>query len=177
MNKEQKAESIAEIAALLEKASGLYLADFSGMTVEQANNLRREFHKIGAEYKVVKNTLARRAFDKIGGYEGVSQYLVGPTGIVAGYEDPIAPARTIKKFAEGAQKPSVKACIIERQIFDGSRLAEVAGLPTRLDLIAGIVGAIQSPIAGVIGAVSAMARDIVSLVDAIEKKKAGAPAA
>jgi large subunit ribosomal protein L10 len=177
MNKEQKAESIAEIAALLEKASGLYLADFSGMTVEQANNLRREFHRIGAEYKVVKNTLARRAFDRIGGYDEVSKYLVGPTGIVIGYDDPIAPARTIKKFTETTQKPSVKACIIEKQIFDGSRLAEVASLPTRLDLMAGIIGAIQSPMAGLAGVVSALARDIVTLVDAIEKKKAEASAA
>lgn len=177
MKKEEKTQSVSDIVAMLEKASSLYFTDFSGMTVEQANALRREFHSIGVQYKVVKNTLARRAFQQVGGYDDVQSYLIGPTGIVFGADDPIAPARLIKKFIDGNQKPSVRICVVEKKIFDGSRLPEVAALPTRNDLIAGIVGSIQSPIAGIAGVLGALARDLVYALDAIEKKKAESPSA
>ena len=177
MNKEQKAKTISEVVALMERASGLYLADFAGMNVEQANKLRSEFHKIGVDYRVVKNTLAERAFIDVGGFDDVSKYLIGPTGIVFGYDDPIAPARVIKKFIETNQKPTIKACIIEKKVFDGSRLAEVAGLPTRKDLIASMLGSIDAPISGIVGVLNALPRDLVTVIDAIEKKKAESQAA
>lgn len=172
MNKEEKAKAIDEVVELLSNASGMYLADFSGMTVEQANALRSEFFQSNVKYKVVKNTLAKRAFDMIGGYDGVPDYLVGPTGIVVGYDDPIAPARTLKKFIETHKKPLVKACVIEKKVFDGARLNEVAALPTRLELISQMLGSLEAPISGIVGSLGALQRDIVQLIDAIEKKKA-----
>ncbi len=172
MNKEQKEKSISEIAEKLSRVAGLYLADFAGMTVDQANKLRSEFHKISVEYKVVKNTLAQRAFDRVGGYEDISKYLEGPTGIVFGYDDPIAPARVIKKFVDTHKRPMIKACVIEKKIFDGSRLEELSKMPTRTDLIASMVGSLHAPITGIVHVLAAIPRDIVNVIDAIEKKKA-----
>lgn len=175
MNKEEKTKTISDVVELLSDASGLYLTDFAGMTVEQANKLRSEFNKLGVKYRVVKNTLAERAFDEVGGYQDMSKYLVGPTGIVFGYDDPIAPARVMKKFIESNKKPTVKACAIEKKVFDGSRFAEVAALATRTELIAGMLGSIQAPISGIVGVLGALSRDIVNLIDAIGKKKTEAP--
>jgi large subunit ribosomal protein L10 len=124
------------------------------------------------DYRVVKNTLVRKALERVAGYDKVYDKLVGPTALALGYDDPVAPAKIIKKFRDKYQKLKVKACVLEMQVFDGTHLDEIAKLPTRNDLIAGILAGIQSPIAGVVGAVAALPRDIVTLIDAIEKKKA-----
>ena len=119
----------------LSRANGLYLVNFSGMTVLQANNLRREFFKLEADYIVIKNTLLKRALQEVGGYDDMFPYLVHQTGLVVSYNDPVAPARILEKFnKDNAQKPAVKVCVIEKQVFDGSRLSEIAALPSRNDL-------------------------------------------
>ncbi|MBL0177332.1 MAG: 50S ribosomal protein L10 [Ignavibacteria bacterium] len=175
MTKEKKAEIIQDAVSRISRASGLYLANFSGMTVEQASNLRREFFKLEVDYVVIKNTLLKRALDEVGGYEGVSPYLVNQTGLVIAYGDPIAPARTLEKFnKDNQQKPAVKVCVIEKQVFDGARLSEIASLPSRLDLIAGIMGTLEAPAQGIVGAINAVISGIVYAIDAIEKKKAEA---
>jgi len=175
VTKEQKAEVIKDAVALVSEASGLYLLSFSGLTVEQANNLRSEFFKIGVDYKVIKNTLLKRALDEVGGYDAVYPYLVDQTGLVVAYTDPIQPARVLEKFIkDNKDKPQVKACVIEKQVFDGSKLAEVAALPTREDIIASILGSINAPIQGIVGTIHQVMAEIVYAVDAIEKKKAEA---
>jgi large subunit ribosomal protein L10 len=175
MVREQKAEIIHDAASRLARCSGLYLLNFSGMTVEQANNLRREFFKIGVDYKVIKNTLLKRALEETGGFEGVYPYLVEQTGVVFTYDDPVMPARVLEKFIkDNKEKPAVKAVVIDRSVFDGARLAEIAALPTHKDLIAGILGAINGPAQGIVGSIHAVIQGLVGTIDAIEKQKAQA---
>lgn len=175
MTKEQKAEIIKTTAEQIRRADGLYLLSFLKLTVEQANNLRREFFKIGVEYTVVKNTLLKRALDEVGGYEDAYPYLVNQSGVVFAHGDPVQPARVLAKFVKtNLDRPTVKACIIEKQVFDGSRLDEVAALPTRQDIIANILSSLQAPAQGIVGAINAVMADIVYAVDAIEKQKAQA---
>ncbi|HOJ04307.1 MAG TPA: 50S ribosomal protein L10 [Bacteroidota bacterium] len=172
MTKEQKIQVIEETTARLEKAVGLYLVSFSGLTVEKANQLRSEFFKIGVEYKVVKNTLLKRSMQNVGGYDGTFTYLANQTGVVFAYDDPIEPARVLKKFVKDNEgKISVKACVIDKDVFDGERLNDLASLPTREDLIAGIIGTIAAPASGIVGAINAVITGIVNVVDAIEKQK------
>jgi large subunit ribosomal protein L10 len=175
MLREQKAEIINDAVSRLGRCSGLYLLNFSGMTVEQANNLRREFFKISVEYRVIKNTLFQRALEEVGGYEDVYPYLVNQTGVVFTYEDPVLPARILEKFIkDNKELPKVKAVVIEKSVFDGSRLAEIAALPTHKDLLAGIVGAIAAPAQGLAGTIHAVIQGLVGTIDAIEKQKAQA---
>ena len=100
--------------------------------------------------------------------------LVGPTGIAFSYDDAVAPARIIKKFKEKSGKLALKAAVLEKQVFDGSQLDQLSKLPTRKDLMAGVVGSLQAPIAGIVGAIAAVMRDLVYVIDAIEKKKQAA---
>ncbi|MDH7515220.1 MAG: 50S ribosomal protein L10 [Bacteroidota bacterium] len=175
MTKEKKAEIIREAADRIRRASGLYLLNFAGMTVAQANAFRRECHARGIEYFVAKNTLLKRAFEEVGGYEGLYPYLVQPTGMVVVYDDAVAPARILEKFIrDNNQKPAVKACMIDRQVFDGARLSEIAALPTKPDLIAGIIAAVESPVRGIIGAIQGVSAGIVYAIDAIERRKSQA---
>ncbi len=172
MKRSEKEQIVSGIKERVEKAKSLFLADFTGITVEQINELRREFRKSDIGYEVVKNTLARKALEGIEGYDKVLGHLEKPTAIAYGYGDPAAPAKIIKKFREKHNKLEVKICVVERQVFDAKDLDRLAKLPSRGELIAGILGSINAPIAGLAGAVGAVMRDLVNVIDAIEKKKA-----
>lgn len=172
MKRSDKERIVTEVAEVLHKASGMYLTDFTGLTVEQATELRREFRKSGIVYRVAKNTLIRRALEGLEGTGGLSDKLVGPTGVAVSYDDPIAPARIIKKFADKYARLGLKAAVVERHVYDGSRLDELSKLPTKAETLSSILGSIQAPLAGVPRVLNAVVRDLVSVIGEIEKKKA-----
>lgn len=172
MNRSDKEAIVAEFAQKVARATAMYFADFTGLTVEEATELRREFRKAGIEYRVVKNTLAKKALERVSGYDRVYEKLVGPTGIAFSYDDAVIPAKIIKKFAEKSGKLKLKAAVLEKQVFDGSQLDQLSRLPSRAELMAGIVGSIHAPISGIVGALGAVMRDLVNVIDAIEKNKA-----
>jgi large subunit ribosomal protein L10 len=172
MERSQKEQIIVEVAEIASRARGMFFTDFTGLTVEQATELRREFRKSGIQYKVVKNTYIRKALERLGGYDKVYDGLVGPTGVAFAFEDPVAPAKIIQKFSDKHKKLSLKVCVIEREVYSGARLEEIARIPTRDEIMASILGSIQAPMAGVPGALQAVVRELVSVIDEVGKKKA-----
>jgi len=172
MKRTEKEQIIGEVAEVVGRSQGLFFTDFGGLSVEQATDLRREFRKSGVQYRVVKNTLIRKALERVGGYDGVLDKLAGPTGVAFAFDDPVAPAKIIQKFSEKHKKLSLKVCVIEHQVYDGARLAEIAKIPTRPELVAAMLGSLQAPIAGIPGAVHAVLRELVSVIDEVGKKKA-----
>ena len=172
MKRSEKEQIVAEIVEKLARSKGLFFTDFSGLTVEQATDLRREFRKSGVDYRVVKNTLARKALEEVTGYDKVYDILVGPTGIAFAFDDPAAPAKVIKKFHDKYEKLQLKAAVLESTVYAGSQLSQLAALPSRKEIIASILGSLDAPISGVVGAVNAVIRDLVNVIDQIEKKKA-----
>jgi large subunit ribosomal protein L10 len=171
MNRQEKEVVVSEIAEKVSRAKSLIFADFTGLTVEQANELRREFQKSKIDYCVVKNTLVKKALQNASGLDKVVESLRGPTAIAFGYDDPVSPAKIIRRFIEKHEKPSVKVCVVENLVYDGLRLVELSKLPSRPELVASILGSLQAPIVGVMNAVQAVVRDLVSVIDAIEEKK------
>jgi large subunit ribosomal protein L10 len=172
MKRSEKEAIIAEVAEKAARAIAMYFADFSKLTVADETELRREFRKSKIEYNVVKNTLARKALEQLTGYDRVFDKLVGPTGIAYSYDDPSAPAKIIKKFSEKTGKLKLKIAVVEKQVYDSTKLDQLASMPTRKELIASILGSLNAPASGIVGAVNAVARDLVYVLDAIEKKKA-----
>ncbi len=172
MKRSEKEEIIAQLAEEVSRASALYFTDFKGLAVAEETELRREFRKSGVQYKVVKNTLARKALERVTGYDTMFDRLVGPTGIAFGYDDVIMPARVIKKFNEKTGKLTLKVAVIEKKVIAGTRLDELSKLPSKKDLLAAIVGSIQAPAAGIVGAINAVMRDLVSVIDQVAQKKA-----
>ncbi|HEX9830029.1 MAG TPA: 50S ribosomal protein L10 [Bacteroidota bacterium] len=172
MNKGQKEAIVAKVAEKVSRAQAMYFADFTGITVADETELRREFRKSGVEYTVVKNTLARKALEQATGYDSVYDNLIGPTGIAFSYDDILAPAKVIKKFNEKTGKLTLKVAVLDKQVFAGSKLDELSKLPGRKEIMASIVGSLQAPISGVVGAIGAVMRDLVNVIDAIERKKA-----
>jgi len=172
MNKNEKSEIISEVKEMIENSTAVYLTDYSGITVGDINNIRNEFRKEGVEYKVFKNTLFKRALDESGKFEKLSGHLIGMTGYAFSGKNPVAPAKIIKKYFDASQKLALKACYIEDQYYEGSRLNELATLPSKPEIIAGILGSLDSPASGIVGAINAVIRELVSVIDEISKKQA-----
>lgn len=172
MNKNDKSEIISEVRGLIEGSTALYLTNYSGIPVSEITTLRNELRKEGVTYKVIKNTLFERALKESGKYAKLEEYLTGMTGYAFASGNPVAPAKIIKKYFDASKKFELKACYIEGQFYDGSKLQELASLPTKEEIIAGILGSLDSPASGVVGAVSAVIRDLVSVVDQISKREA-----
>jgi len=171
-NKNEKSDIISEVKEMIQKSSAVYLTDFSGINVADISTLRNEFRKQNVQYKVIKNTLFKRALEEAGKYDKLSDHLVGMTGYVFASDNPVAPAKIIKKYFDEKKKLALKACYVESQFYDGSKLQELASLPSKNDLIAAILSSLNSPASGIVGVLNAVIRDLVSVVDEISKKKA-----
>lgn len=172
MNKNEKTELIAEAKELIQNASAVYLTDYSKINVEDISEIRNQFRKDGVKYRIFKNTLFKRALVESGKFEKLADHLEGMTGFAFASTNPVAPAKIIKKYNDTSQKFPLKACYIETQYFDGSKLKELAELPTKEEVIASILGSLNSPASGIVGSIAAVIRDLVSVVDEVSKKKA-----
>lgn len=172
MKRSEKEHIVAEVTETAARASALYFTDFTGLTVEQETELRRELRRAGVQYRVVKNTLIKKALDQLSGYDKVYDKLVGPTGMVFAFDDAVVPAKVIEKFIAKHQKLALKAAVLEKQVYDGAKLKELAQLPSKKDMMASILGSIQAPLAGVPTVVNAVMRDLVSVVGQLSQKKA-----
>ena len=172
MDKNQKVESVNKIKSLIEKSTGVYLVDYSGVNVEDISQLRRGFLNEDVTYKVFKNSLLKRAFNDIGGFDNFEPLLVGMTGVAFCGENFIAPAKIIKNYSKDKDKFSFKGSYIESQFYGPEQLDVLASMPTKEEVMASIVGSIAAPASGIVGAINAVMRDLVGVVDAISKKEA-----
>lgn len=166
-------EKLATVEILREKvgrASGIYLTDNLGLTVEQMTELRRECFKNQVDFMIVKNTFSRMVL-KEKGYEDIIKYLEGPTAIAIGYDDAVAPARILDKFVQTNEKLKVKGVIFDGKILPASELTRIKDLPTRDQALSGLIGAIYGPVQGFYNVINAVLRDFVSVVDQIAEKK------
>jgi large subunit ribosomal protein L10 len=172
MNKNEKTEVISVVKGMIKNSSAVYLTDYTGIKVSDIGAIRNDFRKEGVKYKVIKNTLFKRAIDETGKYSKLADHLTGMTGYAFASSNPVAPAKIIKKYFDEKQKLALKACYIEDQFFLGDQLNVLASLPSKKEIVAGILGCLNAPITGVAGVINAVMRDLASVIDEISKKKA-----
>lgn len=168
---EQKKQIVEELKGYFEKASSAYLIDFESMSVAEANSFRAELRKGGFDYKVAKNTLLRRAIEGNENFPFPDTDFKGYSGMVFGYEDPVTPAKIIKKAFDDKERPKLKAAIIDGKYFDNTQLKTLASLPTKEDIMSAIVGSINAPASGIVGAISAVMRDLAYVIHEGVKSK------
>jgi large subunit ribosomal protein L10 len=172
MKRDQKDQIIQQVAEKLNRAHGIYLTEFSGLTVAQVSNLRNEFRKAGIEYKVVKNTLIKKALEQTKISDKLCGGLKNTTAVAFGYDDPIAPAKIIKKFSADNEKLKFKMASVEGVIFEQGQLAQLASMLGRIENIGRVAGTINTVVASVPGTVNAVMRNLVSAIDQVGKQKA-----
>jgi large subunit ribosomal protein L10 len=159
-----KTEVIEELKARLDGVKTVLLTEYRGLTVQQLGDLRKQLRAVSAEYKVVKNRLARRAvaaseLDAIGGQ------LKGPTGIVVSKDDPVAVAKAIHAFAKTNQALVIKGGYVEGRMLAPDGLKALADLPSREALRAQLVGALAGPLAQLVGLLQAPQRELVYVLE------------
>lgn len=142
---ELKQPVVEEISASIKDAQSVVLVDYRGLTVEQDTQLRKNLREAGVTYKVYKNTMMNFAF-KGTEFEGLSQYLEGPSAVAISTEDATAPARVLAQFAKTAKELEIKGGVVEGTVYDASGIASIASIPSRNELISKLLGSLQSPI-------------------------------
>jgi large subunit ribosomal protein L10 len=177
MTKQDKEQSVLEIKEKLDRASSIYLTDFSGLTVAESNSLRDELFDAKVEFKVLKNTLVKKALEQSDGKfnaqsEKLNEHLKGPTGIIFAFDDPVTPAKIIKKFYDKVEKPKLKLALVENIAYESKQLNQLASLPTKPEIISSIIGSLHAPISGIVGSINAVIRDLSSIIEEVAKKNA-----
>lgn len=168
-NYAEKQKVVDEIKEKLQKSSGVVLADYRGMTVSQVTKLRVELRKAGIEYRVLKNTMVRRAADEIG-LEGLDPYLKGLTAI-AFSADPVAPAKILTEFSKKNKELQIKAGIVEGQVVAADKIKDLADLPSREVLLAQVLAGMQAPISGLVNVLQGPIRKMVYALEEVRKLK------
>ena len=152
---------------------GLYLADFSGLTVESMTALRKKCREGGVQFRVIKNTLLRRAFNSRGITE-LDSFLVGNTGLVFSQDSEMAPAKILADFAKANEKLKVKAAVVDGRLFDAKSIAVLATLPSREVLLSQVLSTFIAPMTQFLAAVNAALATPANMADALHRERSKA---
>ena len=152
----QKQAVIDEIKEKLEKAQSAVVIDYIGISVAQADAMRRKLREANVDYTVYKNTLVSRAIEGTK-YEALKDVLSGPSAFAFSYDDAIAPARVLSGVIKEYKKMDFKAGVIEGTYYDADGVKAIAALPSRDELIAKFMGSIQSPVSKFVRTLQAVA--------------------
>jgi large subunit ribosomal protein L10 len=168
MARPEKEALVAEFKQYFDDAQSVYVADYQGLNVGLISELRARFRAEGVKIRVAKNTLVRRAMEAAG-QKDLSEILTGPNAFIFGYDDPVVPARIIREFKKKARvnKPEVRGFVIEGQYIPGDQFDRYADIPSKTELVARLVGSVQSPLANLVFTMQAILREFVGTVAAL----------
>ncbi|HET7338469.1 MAG TPA: 50S ribosomal protein L10 [Candidatus Dormibacteraeota bacterium] len=168
--KEQKAEQVDLLTDKLKRAKVAVLTDYRGLTVSQIQELRSKLRTGDVEYRVVKNTLARRAA-AAAGVGDLEKELEGPVAIAFGYDDLSAPSKLINDWVRTTRlKLDVKGGLVEGRVFTPDQVKQLADLPSRESLIAQLLGTLQSPVGQLVGIMQTPLQQLLGVLDAYKNK-------
>ena len=142
---EQKKAIVEGLADKMSRAASGVLVKYEGITVDQDTKMRKALREAGVEYAVIKNTLIGKAADKAG-FEGLKSELSGMNALAISYDDPIAPAKILKEYAEKIETFEIRGGILEGAVVDAATVNELADIPPKEVLVAKLLGSIQSPL-------------------------------
>lgn len=156
----KKVEQVAELADKLSRSQIAILADYRGLSMADMTGLRRRLREVGAELRVVKNTLALRAATQVG-KTALGQVMRGPTALILGYQNEVVPAKALLDYLRTSRLGmKVQGAVLDGRALSAQEVADLAALPPREVLVARVIGGMQAPIYGLLGVLSGVPRSL-----------------
>ncbi len=154
--REEKAQLVAELVEQFQRSKAIIVTDYRGLNVAQATELRSKLREAGVDYKVLKNTMTRRAAEAAD-LTGLQQYLTGPSAIAFSYDDAVAPAKVLFDFAKKNKALELKGGVVEGRTVDAKEVESLASLPSREGLLSMLLSVMQAPVRNLAYAVKQIA--------------------
>ena len=164
MPTQEKVTTVEDLKTRLQGVNSVFLTEYRGLTVQQLSELRRQLRAVSAEYKVVKNRLARIAVSS-SDLAAMAPHLTGPTGFIIARDEPVAVAKTLQTFTRTVPALAVKAGFVEGQLLGPDDLKALADLPSKAVLRSQLVGAVQGPLAQLVGLLERVQSDLVYVLE------------
>jgi large subunit ribosomal protein L10 len=173
MARPEKVQAVKDIREGLEGAEAVFLTEYRGLSVQAVQDLRRSLRESGAEYKVVKMTLAKLAAGDAG-IEGLDDYFAGPTALAFANNDPVATAKALKEFSKDHEVFVLKAGYLSGNILSPEEVSKLAEIEPLEVLLAKIAGAAKAPLYSAAGMFGSFTRDAASMfTQLLDKKESG----
>ncbi len=152
------------------KAAGVIFTDYKGLTVQEISEFRKQLRDVSFEYRVVKNTLAKRASEGTQ-VKTAEEMFTGPVGLAISYEDPALLAKKVLEFVKTNEKLKIKGGIIEGKSCKTQDIEAISKLPSRETLLAVLIGTMQSPLSKLASALNATLAQFAYAMEAVKNKK------
>ena len=170
MPAQSKLDMLAKVSESLEASKGLFVIDYRGLTVKEAEELRHSLRENGAVMKVYKNNIVKIALEKAG-LPAIDDVLVGTTACVFYENDPVDAAKVVKEASKKFNKLEFRGGITDGVVVNAEQAIAIADLPTHEELIAKFVGCISNPLSGIVRVCNGSAQGLVTALDALVDQK------
>jgi large subunit ribosomal protein L10 len=170
LTRAQKQEQIEALKGVLAPANGLFVMDFTGLSVSEVTELRRKVKEAQGSYRVVRNTLAKLALAETD-HRAVSDLLAGPAAVAYTEQDAVTLAKALAEFAKTHESLRFRGGLVEGQLLDAAQAKQVAALPSKKELVAKLLFLLQSPLRRLVTVLDAPVRGLAVSVKQIADDK------
>jgi large subunit ribosomal protein L10 len=170
LKKDRKVEIVEELKGIFTSSDTMVVADYRGLDVEEINSFRNDCRQDGILFRVVKNTLARRALTETS-FAEIEDLFDGPTAVAVVQGDPVSLVKAMAGFAKEKESFEIKGGVLDGGRVSAEDIRRIATLPSREELLSKMVGSLNNPLSGLVVTLSGIVRSLFGALEAIRQSK------